>query len=108
MKTQMKENEAVKCEIPETLDRKKSLLLETKQRPLTCDAAPTAGIFLGFLGVGGGSWHTPLGSHVTPGPYLPRHASSGGQLSPSPPAPPPAFLNRAFLLLEENIVINLF
>jgi hypothetical protein len=56
--------------------------LRWEKRPLTCDTAPTASLFLGFLGVGGGSWHTPLGGHVTRAAINPSTPAREGRYLP--------------------------
>jgi len=67
----------------ETLKPKNGVCcLRWKKRPLTCDTAPTASLFLGFLGVGGGSWHTPLGGHVTRAAINPSTPAREGRYQP--------------------------
>jgi len=61
--------------------------LRWKKRPLTCDTLRTASLFLGFLGVGGGSWHTPLGGHVTRAAINPSTPAREGRYQAHPARP---------------------
>lgn len=73
------------CDDWETLKPKNGVCcLRWKKRPLTCDTVPTASHFLGFLGVGGGSWHTPLGGHVTRTAINPSTPAREGRYQPHP------------------------